>query len=165
MYLNQQQFDKTYAEHFNSLLSYFKYKCNNSFEAEDLAQESFVKLWLNREKIESGKEIAFLYTIANNLFIDLKRKDNVKLRYSSNLKTSFNTETPEFAVLYNEFNGYVNARINELPESSKQVFILNKIDKLTYAEISKIIGLSIKSVEKKMSVALKTYRELKRACI
>jgi RNA polymerase sigma factor (sigma-70 family) len=165
MYLNQQQFNKTYSAHFNSLLGYFKYKCNNSFEAEDLAQESFVKLWLNREKIESGKEIAFLYTIANNLFIDMKRKDNVKLKYTTNLKASMNTETPEFSVLYNEFNGYVNAKINDLPEGSKQVFILNKIDKLTYAEISKIIGLSIKSVEKKMSIALKTYRELKKAGI
>ncbi len=162
MYLNQQQFNKTYSENFNSLHSYFKYKCNNSFEAEDLAQESFTKLWLNRERIETGKEVAFLYTIANNLFIDMKRKDTVKQKYCAVKRPDSNIESPEYTALYKEFNQFVSNKIDAIPESSRQVFILNKIDKLTYAEISNIIGLSIKSVEKRMSIALKTYREIKK---
>ena len=146
------------------MLNFLKIKCQNSFEAEDLAQESFVKLWQNREKIEAGKETSFLYTIAYNLFIDKKRKDNVRYRYQQNTRSEVNHETPEFTILTAEFNQYVNNKIQSMPENSREVFIMNKIDKLTYSEIADIIGLSIKSVEKRMSIALKTYRELRKVC-
>jgi RNA polymerase sigma factor (sigma-70 family) len=162
MYLTQQQFSKTYSDNYLSLHNYFKFKCNNSFEAEDLTQESFTKLWINREKIESGKEVAFLYTIAYNLFIDLKRKETVKYKYVSSKGLQVNLESPEFSTLYKEFGNYVNEKISEIPDSSREVFIMNKIEKKTYSEIAQVIGLSIKSVEKKMSIALKTYREIKR---
>ncbi|MFM2395397.1 MAG: hypothetical protein RLZZ546_3380 [Bacteroidota bacterium] len=162
MYLNQERFNKTYLENFNKILNFLKSKCNNNSEAEDLTQESFTKLWLNRDKVEMGKETSFLYTIAYNLFIDTKRKDQVRFKYQKHIKPDITNETPEFQYLKKEFQDYVNVKIQSIPESSRNVFIMNKIDKLTYSEISSIIGLSIKSVEKRMCLALKTYREIKK---
>lgn len=162
MYLNQERFNKTYLENFNKILNFLKSKCNNNSEAEDLTQESFTKLWLNRDKVEMGKETSFLYTIAYNLFIDTKRKDQVRFKYQKQIKPDFTNESPEFQYLKNEFQDYVNVKIQSIPENSRKVFIMNKIDKLTYSEISDIIGLSIKSVEKRMCLALKTYREIRK---
>ncbi|MBK8700895.1 MAG: RNA polymerase sigma factor [Saprospiraceae bacterium] len=164
MYLNLEKFNSTYCENFNKLLNYLKSKCQNSFEAEDIAQESFVKLWQHREKIESGKETSFLYTIAYNLFIDKKRRDSVRYRFQQHARCEVNYETPEFKILSTEFDHYVQQKIQEMPKASREVFIMNKIEKRTYSEIADIIGLSIKSVEKRMSVALKTYRELRKVC-
>ena len=164
MYLSHEKFNTTYSENFNKLYNYLKAKCQDSCEAEDLAQESFVKLWQHREKIEVGKECSFLYTIACNLFIDQRRKDSVRYRYCQVNKNEVNNETPEFNILTAEFNAYVQQKIQDIPKPAREVFIMNKIEKRTYSEIAGIIGLSIKSVEKRMSVALKTYRELKKVC-
>lgn len=162
MALNHDKFASTYADQFFKLLNYLRVKCQNYSEAEDLAQESFTKLWVNREKVEEGKETSFLYTIANNLFIDTKRKEQVKMRYISSLPSHDNYENPEFIFRTKEFHSHVNDRIQSLPEKSREVFVMNKIDKLTYGEIASKIGLSVKSVEKRMTVALKVYRELRK---
>lgn len=164
MYLSQEKFNVTYSENFNKLYNYIRAKCQDSYEAEDIAQESFIKLWQHREKIEVGKECSFLYTIAYNLFIDQRRKESVRYRYCQRTKNEVNTETPEFNMISHEFDAFVQKKIQDIPKPAREVFIMNKIEKRTYSEIADIIGLSIKSVEKRMSVALKTYRELKKVC-
>lgn len=88
----------------------------------------------------------------------------MRYRYCQVNKNEVNNETPEFNVLTAEFNAYVQQKIQDIPKPAREVFIMNKIEKRTYSEIAGIIGLSIKSVEKRMSVALKTYRELKKVC-
>jgi len=44
--------------------------------------------------------------------------------------------------------------LNEMPEKSKEVFLLNRIEKLTYQEIAKRLDLSVKTIEKRMHQAL-----------
>lgn len=162
MALNQDKFSLTYSQQFLRLLNFLRQKCQDTFEAEDIAQESFSKLWQNREKIEEGKETSFLFTIANNLFIDLRRKDAVKLRYIQNYRSVSNTECPEYTYRTKEFSNHIENKLNSIPAKAKDVFMMNKVEKLTYAEIAEKIGLSVKSVEKRMAIALKTYRELRR---
>lgn len=162
MALNQDKFSLTYTQQFLRLLNFLRQKCQDTSEAEDIAQESFSKLWQNRDKIEDGKETSFLFTIANNLFIDLRRRDQVKLKYVQNFRSTTNTDCPEYEYRSKEFSNFIDSKINSMPEKSRDVFIMNKIDKMTYSEIAVRIGLSVKSVEKRMAVALKTYRELRR---
>ena len=112
MPLNQDKFSLTYTQQFLRLCNFLRQKCEDAFEAEDIAQESFTKLWQNRHKVEDGKETSFLFTIANNLFIDLRRRDAVKLKYVQNFRTSTNTECPEFSYRSKEFSNYIDSKIN-----------------------------------------------------
>jgi RNA polymerase sigma-70 factor (ECF subfamily) len=157
-------FDSFYKNNYNHVVNFLRSKCNCHEKAQDLTQESFVKFYQNIDKVEQGKENSYLFTIANNLFIDLKRKDKVKMNYmNASVHTEVFAESPDFIIRQKEFQSLMNHQINALPPLCAQVLVLNKIEKKTYAEIAEIIGLSIKSVEKKMSVALKTYREIRKA--
>jgi RNA polymerase sigma factor (sigma-70 family) len=155
-------FENFYLNNHKKIESYLTSKCNSRQEAEDLAQDCFMKFFQNVNKVQEGKETSFLYTIANNLFIDQKRKESVKYKYLNNVKICSEAVSPEHEMLQEEFKAYVNNQLDSLPPSQKEVFIMNKIEKKTYEEIAAVIGLSVKSVEKKMSLALKTYREIKR---
>jgi RNA polymerase sigma factor (sigma-70 family) len=157
-------FDSFYQSNFNNIVNFLRNKCNCHESAQDLTQDCFVKFYQNIEKVEQGKETSYLYTIANNLFIDLKRKDKVKMKYinGSNIAEAC-VESPECIIRQKEFHLKLDKKINSLPPLCAQVLLLNKVEKKTYAEIAQIIGLSVKSVEKKMSVALKTYREIRRS--
>ena len=57
-----------------------------------------------------------------------------------------------------EFKLRLEQAISELPETQREVFLMNRIDKLTYAEIAERLGVSVKAIEKRMGKALKHMR-------
>ena len=48
--------------------------------------------------------------------------------------------------------------IAELPETQREVFLMNRIDKMTYGEIAEALGLSVKAIEKRIGKALRELR-------
>jgi RNA polymerase sigma-70 factor (ECF subfamily) len=57
-----------------------------------------------------------------------------------------------------EFNTKLQSAIESLPEGQKTAFLMNRIDQMTYAEIAEALDISVKAVEKRMHLALKTLR-------
>ena len=53
----------------------------------------------------------------------------------------------------------IDRAIKDLPEKSRIVFMLHRFEEFTYADIAESLGISIKTVEKRMSIALKILRE------
>lgn len=68
-------------------------------------------------------------------------------------------ETPEFLLLEKEFLVKIECAIASLTENQRQVFLLSRIEKKKYKEIAVLLNVSIKTVEKRMHVALKTMKE------
>ena len=64
-------------------------------------------------------------------------------------------ESPEHLLIQKEFDLKLQSAIAELPEKQRIVFLMNRIDKLTYNEIAERLDLSVKAIEKRMSQALK----------
>lgn len=83
----------------------------------------------------------------------------VRLKYANSNEQSDRTiETPEFRMQEIEFKVRLEQAISELPETQREVFLMNRIDKLTYAEIAERLGVSVKAIEKRMGKALKHMR-------
>jgi len=68
-------------------------------------------------------------------------------------------ESPEFVLEMKEFDNKLQAAIADLPDKSRVVFLMNRIDGITYREIAENLGVSVKAVEKQMSRALRILRE------
>ncbi len=153
-------FRTIYEEHSKSLYNFMYYKCGDKDLAEDLVQESFVKLWENCAKVELDKSKSFLFTIANNLFLNHVAHKKIVLKHSSeSTLNQTNNESPEFLLEEKEFLVKLKSTIADLPEKQREVFLLNRIDKKKYKEIAELLDLSVKAVEKRMSLALKSLRE------
>jgi len=152
-------FDKvfhTYAKDLKRFL-YFKFNCMDS--AEDVLQETFIKLWNNCNKVIFEKVKSYLFTIANNLFLDSKRHEVVVRNHEKNF-TNYNTsESPEFLMIEEEFLIKVEKAIEGLPEKQREVFLLSRMEKKKYKEIAEKLDISIKTVEKRMHNALLIMRE------
>ena len=144
--------------HSKTIFNYIYYKFGNKEKAHDAVQEAFVKLWENCAKVTPGKAKSYLYTVANNLYLNVIKADKVRLKYADKtLKTIH--ETPEFIMEENEFKAKLDKALNDLPENQRSTFLLNRIDGKKYAEIAELEGVSIKAIEKRMHLALKTLRE------
>jgi RNA polymerase sigma-70 factor (ECF subfamily) len=163
--LNQQQNvceEATYKRVFNetskTIFNYIYYKFGNEEKANDAVQEAFVKLWENCAKVGPDKAKSYLYTVANNLYLNVLKAEKVRLKYAD--KTLKNTnESPEFIMEENQFKEKLDNALNSLPENQRTTFLLNRIDGKKYAEIAEMEGVSIKAIEKRMHLALKSLRE------
>lgn len=153
-------FEQVFMEHSEGLRNFMYYKCGNLDQAEDLVQESFVKLWSNCAKVTIAKAKSYVFTIANNLFLNEVKHQKVVLKFQQQHNENSFKETPEFLLEQQEFQQQLEKAISNLPEGQREVFLLNRIDKKTYREIAEMLGVSVKAVEKRMHKALKALRVL-----
>ncbi|QCX01031.1 sigma-70 family RNA polymerase sigma factor [Aggregatimonas sangjinii] len=150
-------FAKIFKANSKTVFNYIYYKFGNEEKAHDAVQEAFLKLWENCAKVAPEKAKAFVYTVANNTYLNVIKAEKVRLKYAD--KTLKNTnETPEFVLEQQEFQQKLDNALNSLPENQRVVFLLNRIDGKKYKEIAVMEGVSVKAIEKRMHLALKSLR-------
>lgn len=155
----QETYEYLYNAHSQTLYNYIYYKCGDKQQAEDTVQDAFVKLWNNCSKVLFEKAKSFLYTVARNIFLNEVAHKKIVLEHQNSLSNRTTNETPLFLLEEQEFMQQLKDAIANLPEKQREVFLLSRIDKKKYSEIAEITGVSIKAVEKRMSLALVTLRK------
>ena len=159
---NKNDLKDCYDLYFEAIRNFIFFKVRDSTLAEDIVQETFIKLWKNRENIRKETVKSLLYTIANNTVINHFNHLKVVRTYETEVvATSSNSSelSPQFLLEEKEFEVKLNQIINMIPEGSREVFLMNRIEQLKYVEIAERLELSVKAVEKRMSKALMIIRE------
>ncbi len=157
---NHQRFQAVFKEQAKPLYNFMYYRTGNAAKAEDLVQEAFVKLWNNCAKVAIEKAKSFLFTVGNNLFLDGVKHEKVVLKFQQLAINTNTNQSPEYLMEEKEFQARLEQAIQELTEKQRTVFLLNRIDKMTYKEIAAHLEVSVKAVEKLMHKALIKLRKL-----
>ncbi|MEO0570608.1 MAG: RNA polymerase sigma factor [Bacteroidota bacterium] len=147
-------FNELFDLNATSLRNYLYYQCGDSQQAEDLVQEAFIKLWNNCKKVVFQKARGFLFAVAKNAFYNQVEHQKVVLKYAKRPQKTSDNESPEFKLEEKEFMERLQKAIADLPEGQREVFLLNRMDQMTYREIAEFLGVSQKAVEKRMHKAL-----------
>lgn len=127
--------------------------------AEDIAQDTFMKLWETRSKIDKRTVKAYLYTIAQNITINQLKRNNLKFKFQKKPTADRDFDTPEKLAEMQEYEQKLNDVIAMLPDGGREVFLMNRLEDLTYNEIAERLGLSVKAIEKRMSKVLRIIRD------
>jgi len=135
------------------------YKSGDIDLAEDLTQDVFMKVWDKRDEIHFETVKSLLYTIAGNMLLNKYRHDKVVLNFAERNKDRYDQQSPEYALEEKEFKKQLENTLGAMPEKQRDVFLMNRIDDLTYKEIAERLELSVKAVEKRMHGALTYLRE------
>jgi len=151
-------YEKLYRDHAEKIANYLYYKFGDMEKAKDVVQESFAKLWVNCSKIIFENAKSFLYKIANNISINDYNHQKVILKYKSRPQNKITNESPDFQMEEKEFMDKLNQAIANLKEGQREVFLLSRIEKNTYNEIAELLNISVKTVERRMHLALKILR-------
>lgn len=155
-----ERYEKLFREFYPHLRNYLYFKMGNIEAAEDLAQDVFFKLWENRDQVRMESVKSYLYTMASNTAINHLKREQLRFRYAARQQSNpAHDMNPEYEIQHSEYKKKLEQVINELPESNRLVFLMNRIEDLKYREIADRLGLSIKAVEKRMSKAIKTLEE------
>ncbi len=134
-------------------------KCRDMALAEDITQDVFVTLWNKCENADASTVKSFLYKIAANRVIDHFRHQKVTQQYQSIKRSMVDHETPQYHLEEQEYKEKLDRVLISIPEASRSVFLMNRIEKLKYAEIAERLDISVKAVEKRMSKALVIIRK------
>jgi RNA polymerase sigma-70 factor (ECF subfamily) len=156
----EKAFDALFREWYSPLVRYaFTFTDGDQDEAEELVQETFAKLWSQRETFEFQHSIkAYLYRMVHNLALNRLRAQQTQQRYINHQTRQMANEyeapkdDPE---LQNRFREVLNA----LPAQCRNVFELSRFEALKYREIAEQLGISIKTVETHMGKALRIMRQ------
>ena len=136
-------------------------------EAQSVAQEAFIKLWLNRGKVEKISGVkSFLYTSAKTQCLDVLRHRAVKGKYLNvklnEQEIAFNSEILSSMyfdnVSFAELEALVEKTILKLPLKCKTVFIKSRYENKKNHEIAEELNVSVKAVEANITRALKYFK-------
>lgn len=153
------QYRKVFDAHFEGLRNFIYYKLGDTQAAEDIAQDAFIKLWEKRASVRMSTVKTFVYTIANNLAINHVKHKQVRFNFANRTVSMVNKETPEHVMEQQEFKARLEEVIAMMPEGSREVFLMNRLEDKKYAEIAELLDISVKAVEKRMSKALGVLRD------
>ncbi len=171
------------AEAFAELVDHFQHRLvgvlqhvlgGHHEEAEDLAQEVFLRVYRTRKKYRPKAKFAtWLFTIANNLALNAlrnrKRKPTVSLpaqdsgplgpRPAEQLVAD-SQAVPTRRLAQTELADMVRKALDELNERQRLAVVLNKFEEMNYADIADVMGLSTKAVKSLLSRARSRLREV-----
>ncbi|WP_309608617.1 sigma-70 family RNA polymerase sigma factor [Flavobacterium sp.] len=159
-------FSDFFKSNAKALRNYLLYKFGNQEQAEDIAQEAFIKLWQNCADVPFEKAKSYLYTIANNTSLNVIAHQKVVLSFEkSNSFSDRTNENPEFLLEETQFKDKLLKSIQNLNETQRVAFLMHRIDGKKYAVIAEELNISVKAVEKRIHLALlelrKEFRDFK----
>lgn len=155
-------FESVFDQYHQPIFQFLLYKTKDAPIAEDLLQEVFLKLWKSRTGLDEDRSIRnYLYTIADNLVLNHIRHLKVVGRHrdETGSKLFTGSDNPHFILEEEEGRRNLEKAIESLPEKSRIIFLMSRMEDLTYQEIAERLSISVKTVEGHMVKALKTLRE------
>lgn len=157
--LSATEFRELFQELHRPLRSFIYYRCGDPGMAQDLVQDVFAKLWENRGRIDKRTVKAYLYTIAQNMTINQVKRRQLHFRFLRSKPDDRDFDTPEKMAEMEQYGRKLEEVISSLPAGGREVFLMNRLEDLTYQEIADRLGLSVKAIEKRMSKVLRILRD------
>lgn len=131
-------------------------------QAEDILQNVFMKLWMNRLSLDENTSIvAYLFVLTRNEILNYFRyiRSHPLANDSDTTVPAMAEETVDNEFHYNDLYALLLKIIDtKLPERRREIFKMNRFEHLAPAEIARNLGLSTRTVEKHIELALRTIR-------
>lgn len=142
---------------------YFYRTFRHKEQAQDLFQETFLRVWRSFHKYDNRQNFAsWIFTIADRVRIDALRSQSVRksvFKQSEDLDFA-GEDNPEMKFHTNELREQIEEAVRSLPEKQRRVFLLRQQAELPFKEIANIMNEPLNSVLSHMHYALKKLRTI-----
>jgi len=164
-------FNALYTQYYRKSFLFTKSYVHDSFVAEDIVSDSIIKLW-ETIKIQESQDKehleALLITILKNKSLDHLKHEAIRYEAEEKISNDLNRELEirisslqacePNDIFSKEIKHIFYQTLEAMPENTKKIFTLSRLNDLTNKEIANELGISIKDVEYHISKALKYLR-------
>lgn len=155
---SKQSFEALYHRYSGKLYNFvMKVSKGDNYMAEELVQRTFIKVWGNRESVNSEKSfISYLCTIAKNMLLNEYEHQTIQFIYEEyiKVKSADNENCTEKEVDKKLLEEYIDKLADKLPPKRKEIFILSRKEGFSNKEIAKQLNISESTIETQLSKAL-----------
>lgn len=139
--MNRKEYNQSVEEHSDAIYRFVLKHTRDSELANDLVQDTYEKLWLKREGVDTLKVKSYLFTTAYHKIVDYSRRQK--------FKGDFNevNDQPKLFNQYSDTQEILEQLVNLLPPNQKAVIMLRDYEGYSYQEISEICNLSESQVK------------------
>jgi RNA polymerase sigma-70 factor, ECF subfamily len=155
-------FESVFRQHHPALCNLAYNLVHDSEAAKDIVQEVFLKLWKNRQSIEIGDQIKnYLFKATAHTALNHLRYNKRLIRIEQEPSIQEKLEAPGHPeeAGFKELELKLREAIDHLPPKCRAIYILSRHEGLKYPQIAETLGLSIKTVENQMTIALQKLRD------
>lgn len=156
-------YEYVFKAHYNAMKCYACTMVKDYDKAEDIVQEVFLNLWKNRDQLKNIVSIkSYLYGAIRNACYNTTRQQSMHNKYESHImqySSWIEKITAEDMAIAEEVKDAIDQTLESLNPSGKQIFKMSRFENLKYTEIATKLGISIKTVEKHVGLALKAFRK------
>ncbi len=140
-------FNRLFICYYARLCAYIAGITHDDFASEDIVQELFVKLWVNRAKIEIKENItAYLFKSSKNAALNYLRSERNKNNVMERIPVD-TSGSDEDDLEHDEFLSSLEKCINQLPARSREVFLLHRFERLKQKEIAEKLNISVQTIK------------------
>lgn len=168
---NKTALEELFENHGPGLVRFLSRKMKSPEDAEDIAQNAFIRIQRVANSGELDNLKAYLYQTASNLAIDQLRREklhnnyvshetNKQLSHADHNPSSADHCTPDRLISAQRQLNEIKKALDSLPVKCRQAFLLHRNKGLSYSEIAKEMCVSVSSVEKYILQSLKTCRKM-----
>lgn len=154
---NESSFEELYNRYWYKLYTEAIKRLRKAELAEEIVQDLFTSIWLNRQKIRIHTSVAaYLFTAVRYLVISTMQKELVRKNYKEFFKGSFKDydNSTERKIAFNELQHQIESQVRLLPERCRCIYELSRKEFKSNREIADLLGISEKTVENQLTKAL-----------
>ena len=158
---NVKVYEACFRQFYEPLCRYAHSLLRNKDEAEDIVQKIFCRLWDEREKMEIHTSIkSYLYKMVHNACLNKIKQIQMQSEHHQQMAYCSipSVNNGEYAMVHKELSHQIELAIAALPERCRQVFLLSRMQRLSYMEIAQEMQISHNTVETQIVKALKILR-------
>ncbi|MBO9733153.1 MAG: RNA polymerase sigma-70 factor [Chitinophaga sp.] len=151
-----------YQRYWDPLFNIAFKRLQDAEEARDIVQEVFVTVWDQRAQLQPRESLLpYLQVILRNRIFNLYARNEVKLKYivETQWQVTFAQNNAVQQLTLKELQDIVNDAIAQLPPRMQEIFLLNREEQLTPAEIAEHLSLSVQTVKNQLHRATEKMRE------
>lgn len=156
-------FGSFFRSHYGRLIAYCQLFVKDKMLAEDLVQDTFINFWEKRSDLDSDRQMeSLLFISLRNRCFNFMRDQNTASKKLSEYQESTQTLqyiaqidylNDEAVTLEEQLIQELDAAIDHLPLRCRDVFRLAKLEGLKNREVAEKLGISVKAVERRPSIA------------
>lgn len=157
---DEASFGELYRYYYPRLLPFICKNTGSDAQAEEIIQETFIRIWLNREKLPEIEHFAaWLFKVASREFLSALRK---RLSYEEKigaLQAEATPVSPLEQLHVREIRELVKAAVQQLPDQRRRIYQLSREEGLKVNEIAERLSLSPQTVKNVLTTSLKQIRD------
>jgi RNA polymerase sigma-70 factor (family 1) len=158
---DERAFYQFYEKYTDIIHPFLKKYSTSDAEIKDILQETFIKVWLHRDKLHEVQNIkGWLYKMAARTFLNhLAKEKNARQRIRHLTQTSQGEYTLHNVVYTKEIELAIRQAVDNLSEQKRKIFSLNRDQDLKPGEIAARLDMPLSTVKNQLSAALKEIRQ------